>query len=839
MPEAYRRQFWQIVAPIALRVKDRELAEGLDGRGKPLKPISPDTRKRRRSAMTPDGKGDPAAPPLMPARAKSRTRALLAARALSTHVELYWRFDPFTGDQWSKVLTYLAEKGRDVFGISPKGMKRIAADSWAAWSKWRKANEQPELHAMAFANERALAQDQSYIAHAIAASATPGAGAKATAAHQAGAKSRKFATFGEGGKPSGKTLGGKTSAQLKAWLTAGLKGGTPPPAAPAAPRPPKPAPPPPAKPWTPQPGMFDLPTRGRKVNTPAEPIPDYLPTDAEIAMSKAKKAALKAAATRAANKAAGVAPKGRRKKAQAPAAAVPPPAAVPWPSDPDKLKVVRKLGGSTGAELVEDADGNRFVRKRGNSPEHLREEYHADEAYRAMGARVPEARLYERPGKPPIKLAVFVDGRTLGQVERDDPFLYKLGTEDLRRHFAADALLGNWDVIGAGKDNVLVDEQGQAWRIDNGGSLRYRAQGTLKTADQWDEYPVELWTLRRPVPGYPDNPQTAGVFGTLGIGDLAAQVRSIESSAAALEAALPQAVRATVKARLEQLGRVAKTAEAMIADRFHDAYPDDLTRHQMMLRKAGIAARMPAEMKPAQAGDVTPRDENGKDWDHLRGSGSLVEDLKRYVEGLGGNYKTISKWAGSQAGSSWSIMPTAIKAWIADQRSVPDSEYYWHVDRAKCSDELRKMEEFLGGGAAGRAAGAQKLRDTFVALHAFTLEYLEKASFPGKSADGRTARLIRTESSVVLGGLQPGDSGILKRGAMESTSIFRSIVVKGSHVTLQDVPLHRVLGTYWQEREPGNYGSGMFLGDGENEFVALLEGIPSEYKGTASYKTPH
>jgi hypothetical protein len=46
---------------------------------------------------------------------------------------------------------------------------------------------------------------------------------------------------------------------------------------------------------------------------------------------------------------------------------------------------------------------------------------------------------------------------------------------------------------------------------------------------------------------------------------------------------------------------------------------------------------------------------------------------------------------------------------------------------------------------------------------------------------------------------------------------------------VQDVPIHRVLATYWQERNGGRNDSA-FLGDGENEFVCMLEGIPFNYE---------
>src|SRR4051812_3662699 len=74
--EPTRLLYWSWVTELGLRAKDKELSQGLDKDGRPLRAISAATRKHRRSAMTPSGKGDPSAPPLMPARALSRTRSL-------------------------------------------------------------------------------------------------------------------------------------------------------------------------------------------------------------------------------------------------------------------------------------------------------------------------------------------------------------------------------------------------------------------------------------------------------------------------------------------------------------------------------------------------------------------------------------------------------------------------------------------------------------------------------------------------------------------------------------------------------------------------------------------
>ena len=127
--------FWAHVVGEGLREKDRELARGLNAEGNPLKPISPATRKHRRSAMTPTGRGDPSAPPLTPGRALSRTRSLLAGRAYPDRAEFWWRYDPLTYDSWARVLRVQKRKGRDVFGLSPAGLARVTARSWRAFAR--------------------------------------------------------------------------------------------------------------------------------------------------------------------------------------------------------------------------------------------------------------------------------------------------------------------------------------------------------------------------------------------------------------------------------------------------------------------------------------------------------------------------------------------------------------------------------------------------------------------------------------------------------------------------------------------------------------------------------
>ena len=51
---------------------------------------------------------------------------------------------------------------------------------------------------------------------------------------------------------------------------------------------------------------------------------------------------------------------------------------------------------------------------------------------------------------------------------------------DIRSGFLADTYLANWDVVGLVFDNIMKDANGNMYRVDNGGSLNFRAQGGLK-----------------------------------------------------------------------------------------------------------------------------------------------------------------------------------------------------------------------------------------------------------------------------------------------------------------------------------------------------------------------
>lgn len=515
------------------------------------------------------------------------------------------------------------------------------------------------------------------------------------------------------------------------------------------------------------------------------------------------------------------------------------PSTAKFPDDPEKLTLVRRLGGSTGAELVKDKNGKLFVRKRGASPEHLQEEVYSDGAYQALGVRVPAMKLYTGSDGKPIKLAEFVEGQTLGEL-RNNPAAYKTALRKIQGNMAADALLGNRDAVGAAFDNVLIDTDGEVWRIDNGGGLRFRGMGGRKTDEEWDGNVSMLWSLR--------DPQFANnhaVYSGVEYTDVLAQMKQMTTpkQRKALLAALPDELHATMNARLDQMQRLVETGETLLGDQYRPEYVDTFNKHQVGLSKAGLVQRMPKTLapmdmdtqipSPPHSQSMTVYDEHGKPFDDLRGvptydqngkkisSGSITDGMFQYMSANGGSPNLIYSWAHEQGGNSWNSLPQAGKIAVMKQRSVGSDAYFWSGGVAEAEKHYKNYAKQYGGESV--------IDNSMAILHAYSYELIDRVDMPQKNEKTRTIHLLRTEGDAVLRihGVEKGTPNAYKRGAVESTSIFQDVRVFGDNMVEQDVPYHRVIGTYMMERADGE--GRMFLGDGENEFVVMLEGIDGTY----------
>jgi hypothetical protein len=479
-----------------------------------------------------------------------------------------------------------------------------------------------------------------------------------------------------------------------------------------------------------------------------------------------------------------------------------------------ELEEVRSLGGSTGAKLVRDPKtGEHYVMKRGKDAGHLREEVLADGLYKKMGANVPDFMLYEDADGGPVKLSKYIDDtRTLRDVMRNGSAAEIAAVRaQLQKHFAADALLANWDVIGLEMDNILVDGDGQVWRVDNGSSLRRRAQGAVK---DFDEYPMELWTMRDPKMAA----EAAKIFGDVDYYDLIDQIEDIVRHKKALVEMMPDDLRGVFEKRMSNFADVGAIGRIFKDDGWISSYTDGFTYQSMNLRKTGTTSGLPAKLTHK---GVVVYDEDGTRFDNLRGPDSATADIKRYIEGEGGDWRMLSRWMGAQGGSSWSRESQAIKYYYAQNMGGNTGDYWWKdVPGAKRNYEML-ISKF----------GREKVDQTWQAWHAWNYEMMRSVDFPKNDRGLGLIELIRTESADVMRahGIKPGDKNVvIPRGSAESFSIYQRVRVYGSELTRQQVPHHRIIGTYFQEREPGS-GYSVFLGDGENEFVVLPKGIPFDY----------
>lgn len=232
----------------------------------------------------------------------------------------------------------------------------------------------------------------------------------------------------------------------------------------------------------------------------------------------------------------------------------------------------------------------RYVRKRGNNEGHVRSECYADAFYRAAGADVPEFRLYDTPNGP-VKLSRYYEGtKTLEEWWKNASKKQKDAMKaELRKQYATDVLLGNWDVVGASADNILIDKDGKPWRIDNGGALSYRAQGAKKKDEDWnDGFVDDLWTMtgngKRIGNNAPSNLPT--YFGTVDVGEIAKEINARDWTAALDR--LPADQRAIVQKRLEEVRQLAVREEDFSTNGFTREFTLSILDETYKFSKKGL-----------------------------------------------------------------------------------------------------------------------------------------------------------------------------------------------------------------------------------------------------------
>lgn len=135
-------------------------------------------------------------------------------------------------------------------------------------------------------------------------------------------------------------------------------------------------------------------------------------------------------------------------------------------------KVSGKLGSNEGG-WYEKPTGERFYVKFYENPDQGRVEFVANAIYKKLGIKAVRSETIQIDGREAVASPAVSNARFAR-------FESQRGSQDVQGGFVADAYLANWDVIGLDYDNIVEGEDG-FYRIDNGGSLIFRARGGDKT----------------------------------------------------------------------------------------------------------------------------------------------------------------------------------------------------------------------------------------------------------------------------------------------------------------------------------------------------------------------
>ena len=178
----------------------------------------------------------------------------------------------------------------------------------------------------------------------------------------------------------------------------------------------------------------------------------------------------------------------------------------------EQIVVQKDLGGgASGARLVLDRrDGRQKVLKFGADDGHTRNEALANFLYAEADMDVPQAEIVNIGGRLAL-LTSFVEGDKVTYEEM-------ASSQGMTEGFAVDAWLANWDIAN-NRFNVIRSADGKIFRIDNGGSMGYRASGDLK-GSLWGADVVEIQSMRQRF-------RARTVFGHLTDADVAVQIRNL------------------------------------------------------------------------------------------------------------------------------------------------------------------------------------------------------------------------------------------------------------------------------------------------------------------------
>lgn len=142
-----------------------------------------------------------------------------------------------------------------------------------------------------------------------------------------------------------------------------------------------------------------------------------------------------------------------------------------------KTKLGDAKGSNPGGTYKGEDGVTRYV-KFYQDPAQAYSEAAANNVYAAMGLGAPKSIVFVHEGKLAIASEIVAGARTIKELG-----LGAVDAKTILKGFATDVLTANWDAVGTGFDNVMRLADGKIVRIDQGGSLLFRAKAGRKSAN--------------------------------------------------------------------------------------------------------------------------------------------------------------------------------------------------------------------------------------------------------------------------------------------------------------------------------------------------------------------
>jgi hypothetical protein len=313
----------------------------------------------------------------------------------------------------------------------------------------------------------------------------------------------------------------------------------------------------------------------------------------------------------------------------------------PFPDyDGTRLTFDKPAGGSNGAMWANDDAGNKWLVKtyRGDE-DRIATELVANRVYDLMGAKVAKAGTIEVDGKKGLTYQA-LDGKP-----RNGVFKQNGPNAQMGEHYMTDALLANWDFAGLTDDNVLWDDAGNPIRVDQGGTLEFRAMGQQKP---FGPIPTDVWTMIRK-----GQAKRASLVSEdqmrAQAGDIAArltpqEIDGLMDTAPFQDDAMRERVRENLKARVEWMGAFSRgeidlpqipqgqaARDEFAATQDFEAYPEELVALEFYSRGGFLPVQKHLRSKAPKEAGSTDVNNAIASLDALLRDAKTKEDLIVYV----------------------------------------------------------------------------------------------------------------------------------------------------------------------------------------------------------------